>query len=133
MCDAVSGRILVVDDEPSLLKLVARYLTRLGFVVVTANTADSGWDKFQAEPLGFDLAIIDLTLEGMSGMELSVRILEATPGIRVMAMSGYPTGSKEIESKAPGRVSFLLKPFSPELLASAVTRAIQPRTCKATC
>jgi two-component system cell cycle sensor histidine kinase/response regulator CckA len=117
-----SGRILIVDDEPSLLKMVSVYLSRLGYGVTTASTTEQAWAEIEAAPSTFTGAVLDATMPGLSMEDLASRILGANPSLFVIAASGYPVDMAAIESTAPGRVMFLHKPFTPEMLARAVRR-----------
>ena len=118
------GQILIVDDEPSLLKMMSAYLSRLGYSVVTAVSAEQGLDAIKAHPDGFAVAVVDATMAGPSLEELASQMLTATPRLCVIAASGYPVDTAPLEAAAPGRVTFLHKPFAPEMLASAVRRMI---------
>jgi two-component system cell cycle sensor histidine kinase/response regulator CckA len=115
-----AARILVVDDEQQLLKILTRYLARLGYGVVAAASTEEAWEHIQASPQGYALALIDATMPGMTAEELTTRILRANPSIRVIACSGYPITREEFASLDPDRVSFLHKPFSPDTLAAMV-------------
>jgi DNA-binding NtrC family response regulator len=119
-----SGRILIVDDEPSLLKMMSVYLKRLGFNVFTADTTEKAWAEIQASPDDFAIAVVDATMDGLSMEELADRFLTVNPAARVIAASGYPVDTSQMEAAAPGRVAFLHKPFSPEMLAATVRRML---------
>ena len=119
-----SGRILIVDDEPALLKMMSVYLRRLGYDVTTATTTEEAWAVIEAAPSSFAGAVLDATMPGLSMEDLALRILCANPCLFVIAASGYPLDMTAIESTAPGRVMFLHKPFVPEMLAQAVRRML---------
>jgi DNA-binding NtrC family response regulator len=118
------GRILIVDDEPALLKMMSAYLSRLGYEVTTASTTEGAWSEIEAAPSSFAGAVLDATMTGLSMETLALRILGAGPGLFVIAASGYPLDMTAIEATAPGRVMFLHKPFAPEMLARAVRRLL---------
>ena len=114
-----AGRILVVDDDPSLLKLMTAYLSRLGYQVVPCDTSEAAWALVQAAPSLYSVALLDLNMPGMRGEELARRILARSPSIRVIVASGYPAELSGIQT-LDGRVVFLHKPFAPQALAQAV-------------
>jgi two-component system cell cycle sensor histidine kinase/response regulator CckA len=118
------GRILLVDDEPPLLKMMSTYLQRLGHSVTTCATTDGACAEIQASPLGFDVAVLDGSMDGLSMEELARRMLEANPAMRVLGASGYPVDMSALEAAAPGRVAFLLKPFTPHMLAASLRRML---------
>ena len=114
------GRILVVDDEPPLLRMLSLYLGRLGYSVTTVETTDAAWRLVEADPAAFTVAVLDGSMSGMSMGDLALRMLRANPALRVLAASGYPVDIAALAEAAPGRVDFLQKPFSPEMLAAAL-------------
>jgi DNA-binding NtrC family response regulator len=119
-----ASRILIVDDEPPLLKMLAVYLRRLGYAVVAAGSTEKAWAEVEAAPHAFALAVLDGTMAGIPMVELAARMLAANPRLCVIAASGYPMDIAELLAAAPGRVMFLHKPFSPEMLGNAVRRMI---------
>jgi two-component system, cell cycle sensor histidine kinase and response regulator CckA len=119
-----ASRILLVDDEPSLLKMMSVYLGRLGYAVVAAGSTEKAWAEMEAAPHGFALAVLDATMGGVRMEELAARMLAADPRLCVIAASGYPVDIAALQAAAPGRVMFLHKPFSPEMLGRAVRRMI---------
>jgi two-component system, cell cycle sensor histidine kinase and response regulator CckA len=116
----VSGHILIVDDEPPLLRMMSLYLGRLGYKVTTAGAPEEAWTLVEADPSSFDAAVLDGSMAGMPMGELASRMLKANPALCVLAASGYPVDVTALEAQAPGRVKFLLKPFTPHSLAAAV-------------
>lgn len=115
------GRILLVDDEARLVQLMGRYLERVGYETASARSAAEAWAIVEQGP-AFAVAIVDRTLGGPDGEALARRVLRAYPEIKVILISGYVADLGELEREFPGRVSFLPKPFSGEMLAEAVRR-----------
>jgi two-component system, cell cycle sensor histidine kinase and response regulator CckA len=129
--DTAATRVLLVDDEPSLLKLVSTYLSRLGYAVTTANTTEKAWAEMESALAGgnglFAVAVLDATMPGLPMNELAERMLKACDSLRVLTSSGYPVDIGPLEEAAPGRVAFLHKPFTPEMLAATVRRMLAPQ------
>ena len=119
-----TGKILIVDDEPQLLKMLGIYLRRLGYGVVAAGSTEKAWEELEAAPHAFALAVLDATMTGIPMLDLAARMLAAAPRLCVIAASGYPVDMAVLEAAAPGRVTFLQKPFSPAMLGDAVRRMI---------
>ena len=115
--------VLLVDDEPPLLKMMSTYLRRLGFGVLTFGATDAAWENLGDDATALEAAVLDLSMKGMSSIELARRLLAANPKMHVIVASGYPASLDELESASPGRVKFLHKPFTPEALAACVRRA----------
>jgi DNA-binding NtrC family response regulator len=66
-------------------------------------------------------------MPGITMEDLALRMLKADPRLCVLAASGYPVDMSAVEAAAPGRVAFLHKPFTPEMLAAAVRRMLAPQ------
>jgi len=117
--DSTAGRILIVDDDAALLRVMAAYLARLGYRADACRSAAEAWELVQANPTLYAAALVDLNMPGMRGEELARRILDSSASIRLVVMSGYPPGlSGEVLDE--NRVSFLYKPFAPKELADAL-------------
>jgi DNA-binding NtrC family response regulator len=119
-----AARILIVDDEPSLLKMMGVYLGRLGYSVTLANSTEKAWAEVEAAPSGYTIAVLDGSMPGLSMEDLALKMLRANPSLCVVAASGYSMDTTAVEAAAPGRVAVLQKPFAPEMLAAAVRRML---------
>ena len=117
-------RILIVDDEAALLRMMAIYLGRKGYSVTTANTTEKAWAEVEAAPGVFAVAVLDATMPGIGLDALALKMLNASPALRVLAASGYPMDLSVLATQAPGRIEFLQKPFTPEMLAATVRRML---------
>jgi len=117
--DSASGRILIVDDDAALLKVMDAYLSRLGYRVDACRGAAEAWALMQANPGMYAWALVDLNMPGMRGEELARRILDCNASIRLVVVSGYPARFSGVETLDANRVSFLPKPFAPKELAEA--------------
>jgi nitrogen-specific signal transduction histidine kinase/CheY-like chemotaxis protein len=109
-------RILVVDDEEMLLEVAHEWLKGLGYRVAKRASPAQALDILRSET--FDLLLTDVTMPGMSGMELAERALALHPGLRVLLASGFA------EDMLPGAWPLLEKPYSREQLAHAVVGAL---------
>ena len=118
------GRLLLVDDDPALLKMMTVYLTRRGYSVEAVASTEEAWARVQADPSGFAVAVLDGSMSGMPSTELAVRLMGASPAMRVIATSGYHADLSGVQAAAPGRAVFLPKPFTPEMLASLVEKML---------
>jgi len=123
--DSAAARILIVDDEPPLLKLMQKYLDRCGYAVECTTNPDEAWRRIEAEPSKYRLVLVDMTLPGMNGEQLARKILDCDTCLRVIACSGYPIDIMKFQGDDPKRVGFLHKPFSPEMLAREVRRLLE--------
>jgi two-component system response regulator RegX3 len=117
-------RILIVDDEPSLLRMMSIYLGRMGYSVTVAQ--DLVKARAEVAASGFAIVVLDATITENAVTEFGGSVLAAEAG-RLIVASGYPVDMSGLEAIAPGRTAFLHKPFSPEMLAAAVRRMLGPQ------
>ncbi len=89
-------RILYLDDEYSLVILARRLLERLGYQVFGFSSPDEALAAFEAAPDQFDLVLSDLSMPGISGIDVAKRVLEIRPDIPVLLASGY-VRSEDVE------------------------------------
>ncbi len=117
--DAV--KILVVDDERDIREGIERILKRMGFVVFTASRGEEALAILEKETVS--IAILDLKMPGMDGLELHKRIQVIDEQIIVIIITGYATIETAIEAMKQGVYDFIPKPFEPEHLRIVVNRA----------
>jgi DNA-binding NtrC family response regulator len=119
------GKLLLVDDEASLLKLIAVYLGRLGYEIATSTSTDEAWKLLEPSPGAFDAVLLDMTMEGLSAGDLALRLLQGDAAVKIIASSGYPVDMTLLEEAGPGRIEFLHKPYTPEMLAESFRRILR--------
>ncbi len=103
-------RVLFVDDEPDLVALHERSLARGGHTVSGHTDPRAALARFRADPEGFDVVVTDLSMPGMSGLELAREILALRPGIPVLIATGYIPPEERAEAEAIGVRAILPKP-----------------------
>jgi DNA-binding NtrC family response regulator len=116
--------ILIVDDEPVLLTFIGLYLRRLVFEVRTERNSQRVWDNAEHDAGELAAAVLDASMPGPGSEPLAQRLLHANPSLAVILASGYPVDMAALEQANPGRVAFLQKPFTPEMLATVLRRMI---------
>ncbi len=121
---AAVRRILIVDDEPALLKMMRVYLTRMGYAVTAVDSTDRAWTEVETSAGEFAAAVLDASMGGLSAQDLACMLLAANPSLCVVVASGYPVDMALLEAAGPGRVEFVQKPFSAEMLAGTLRRMI---------
>ncbi|MBE0567011.1 MAG: response regulator [Krumholzibacteria bacterium] len=110
--------ILLVEDEPTLIRLVAKVLRGRGYTVHTAGNGQEALALLEATGLAFDLLVTDVVMPRMGGPELAARLHRDRPGHRTLFMSGYTDSVLLQRGLIEGEVDLVAKPFSPaELLA----------------
>ena len=120
-------KILVVDDEPDIVELVAYNLKKEGFIVSSASDGEEALAKIREE--NFDFIILDLMLPGMPGMEIC-RVLRNDPKTRNLPVIMLTAKGEEVDKilgLEVGADDYLTKPFSPRELLARI-RAVMRRT-----
>lgn len=112
-------KVLVVDDEDYVRGILRGMLESMKIQVIEAEDGFRGLDRFRAES---DLAacVIDLTMPGMSGMELLATIQQEKPDMPVLLVSGYSRHEVRQQQAKSNLVSFLQKPFTTEQFQLAI-------------
>jgi signal transduction histidine kinase/ActR/RegA family two-component response regulator len=121
--EAVRGhgeRILVVDDEDQVLRALGRMLEPLGYGTTLCADGGEALAAFSAQPGAFDLVIVDQTMPGMSGLDVTARITAIRPELPVLMISGFDRGTTLESARASGVRAFLAKPLEKRLLAEEV-------------
>jgi CheY-like chemotaxis protein len=103
-------RLLFVDDEDALVFLARRMLMRLGYVVTGFTDPALALEAFRARPRDFDVVVTDLSMPGMSGLDLARALREARPDVQILMVSGYIQPEQEEEARRAGVREVILKP-----------------------
>lgn len=119
-------RILVIDDEEQLARLVKTILERLGYEVETSADPVEALEFVGADPHKFDLVITDMTMPLMTGDHFAVELLKIRPEIPIILCTGYNEKIDEERARAVGIRAYLEKPLSRKKLAAAVRQALDP-------
>jgi two-component system cell cycle sensor histidine kinase/response regulator CckA len=117
-----SETVLVVEDEPALLTMVADVLRRHGYVTLTARNAGDAEALVRAHTGPLHLLLTDLVMPGLSGRELWHRVHALRPDLRCVMMSGYTNEDTRVE---PAGVPILNKPFAMRELVETVRSALE--------
>jgi len=120
------ARVIVIDDEPSVVDAVKMILSEAGY---DATAAFSGGDALERARggKGFDVAIIDLKLPDMSGLAALGVISEACPGIAAILITAHETDQVRADAITAGFAAVLPKPFSPPTLLEVVDSVLSQR------
>ncbi len=124
-CEKQKGKILVVDDELIVCKSCVRVLAPEGYSVTTTQSGREGIERGASGD--FDVAIVDLKMPDMDGMEVLHAIKEKQPEVQVIVITGYSTASTAVDVIKLGAGEYLPKPFTPDELLAAVSRAMKSR------
>jgi two-component system nitrogen regulation response regulator NtrX len=115
--------ILVVDDEPSVLDLCDRYLTREGYTVCTASSAAQA--RQQLAERAFDLLIVDVYLPDEGGVSLLKYVRQQQPDLPTMLITGRAGAGTMVDAIRLNVREYLCKPFALHALRAAVERSLE--------
>ncbi len=115
--------ILVVDDEPLILEIVAVVLRKAGFDVLCAESAASAIALCQSQEV-ISIALLDSILPDQNGADLICCLRELHPKLRIVMMSGYTEAEIRDRGNPLESFSFVQKPFTPHSLIRAIQSAI---------
>ncbi len=122
--DGKQLRVLVVDDEPDVRTVARRMLQRMGWQVEEADSGEAAQKLMEQPGAQIALALLDLTMPGMTGDELATLFRERYPELRIILMSGFSQQELPAHLQASGMVSFLAKPFTFSTLNAAVNSVL---------
>jgi PAS domain S-box-containing protein len=120
-------RILFVDDEESLVKMGKQMLERLGYEVITKTNGSEALEDFRSDPDHYDLVITDMTMPGLTGMELAKELMAIRPGISIILCTGFSHLITEEKAKAAGIQEFVMKPLVMADLARTCRKVLDNR------
>lgn len=120
--------ILIIDDEEMIRNLAGRVLQKKGFEVAYAENGQDGIDLVKASSNKFELIIVDMFMDGISGIETITHIHEINPDIKFIMSSGNEVTTDDIPNELVEKTSFLQKPYRSNLLAEMVQNLINPVT-----
>ncbi|MGK0186259.1 MAG: signal transduction histidine kinase [Verrucomicrobiales bacterium] len=118
--------VLVVDDESVVRAVASGLLRRSGYHVITADCGQAALELLEDEFAEIDAIILDVTMPGMSGKEVLVRVFELYPDLPVIICSGYLLSPDELEAETGVRPSGTVqKPYELRVLLEALKRVVE--------
>ena len=111
-------RILIVDDDENIRKVLTTILEDEGYDVESVDTAKKAIERTRRK--FYNLALIDIRLPDMEGIELLTKMKNATPKIRKIIITGYPTLQNAVEAVNRGADAYIMKPFDMEKVLEAM-------------
>jgi DNA-binding response OmpR family regulator len=118
------ARILVVDDETNIRKMLRLALEHVGHSVETASDGYEGIERFGADGAAWDLVLLDQRMPGLEGLEVLKELRRRQSDARIVMITAFGTIDLATEAMAAGATDFLRKPFTVETLRGAVTAAL---------
>ncbi len=112
------ARILIIDDDENIRKVLQTILEDEGYVTETAETAMKAIQK--SEESFFNLALIDVRLPDMEGIELLTKLKQTKPKMRKIIVTGYPTLQNAIAAVNKDADGYVMKPFDVEKILATI-------------
>ena len=120
--------ILVIDDDPGVLKTIASYLRARGHRVTEAGRGDEGVSSLERHPA--DIVITDLKMPGLNGFEVLRTVREAWPEVEVIMVTAYGDIEGAVRAIKEGAFDFFTKPLKVEDLGAALERVVRLQTLR---
>jgi PAS domain S-box-containing protein len=117
-------KILIVDDEESIIQMVESMLVRLGYQVTSSSSSVKALEIFSATPDQFDLVITDMTMPDISGDKLFCEMTKIRSDIPVILCTGFYENNSERKMESIGIKNFLLKPVKMNDLAQTIRKLL---------
>jgi len=118
-----STKIFIVDDELVMRKSLSGWLERDGYEVDTAESGEEAIEKLKETR--FDLLLVDIKMEGISGLDVLKHVRENDPDMAVVMITAYGSISTAIEAMKNGAHDYLLKPFDPDELGVLIEKIVE--------
>lgn len=112
------ARILIVDDEPNIRKILQAAFERAGMVAITAETGEQAEEKFSSDE--FDVVLSDVFMPGMSGVDLLQIVKAKSPNTPFIIMTAFGTIPQAVEAMRLGAADYISKPFDLEQLKKLI-------------
>lgn len=122
----MSKRVLVIDDEPSVRRLIEHHLKEENYKILSAENGEKGLRLIDENSP--HLVLLDVRLPGIGGIEILKKIKEAHPKLPVIMITAYGTVKMAVETMRKGAYDFLVKPIKPDELKITVRNAIKTQT-----
>ncbi len=126
---ACSGRVLIVDDEPDVRKVVKMTLEKAGYAVLEAENGAKAARELKTgdNPLLLDVIITDIRMPNMNGLEAIKFFQQEFPLVSVIVLTGFPDVNMATSLMQQGVIDYLIKPVDKEQLLAAVSKAMSQR------
>jgi CheY-like chemotaxis protein len=120
-----AGRlVLVIDDEELVLSTASRILRRSGYEVLKADNGRDGIELYRTHAQKIAVVLLDLTMPGMNGVQVSAAIRDIAPDAKIILASGYAEGDATRDFEGKELAGFLQKPYLPDALIQKIGRVL---------
>ena len=117
-------KILLVDDEESILEMEKKLLIRMGYQVTSCVSSIEALEIYRSDPAQYDLVISDMAMPELPGDKLAVELIKIRPDIPILLCSGFSDGLSEEKTASLGIKGFLMKPIMKKDLAQKIREVL---------
>lgn len=125
-CELNTAKILVVDDDQEMRRLLEDVLTREGCLVMQATNGSEALVEIRATP--YDVIILDKIMTDMSGLEILPEVKRLQPEAQVILITAFGDRETCVEAMSKGATAYLAKPFGMSVLVQMVKKAYKLKT-----
>ena len=118
-------RILLVDDEKTMVKYLSKRLVKKGFDIISAYNGMDALEQVKASD--FDVVLLDVLMPGMNGIDTLKEIKKLKPRTEVIMLTGHASVEVGIEGMKAGAFNYIMKPFDPSELVAEINLAYEQR------
>ena len=122
------GKILIVDDETVVRDSLGKWFSSEGYQARPVASAREALESITN--MEYDVALLDIKMPGMDGMELQSRLKEADPELTVIIMTGYASVETAVQALKQGAYDYITKPIDPDELSHLVSNALEHRRAR---
>ena len=123
--DVTSASVLIVDDDPAICRTLEKVVSGYGYSTQTAASAEAA--DHWLSTMRFDVALLDIELPRMNGVEFLTWALARDPELAVIMLTGLDNPSVALECLAKGARTYFVKPFDPAFIRHALRDAVAMR------
>lgn len=122
------ARLVIIDDESHITEIVARYFREKGHDALSTTSAEEALVHLKSHPV--DLVITDISMKGLSGLDLLKKMKDLSMDIPVIVTTGNPSHSSAVQALRGGAFDYVVKPFHLEEIAERAERALSTKRVK---
>jgi two-component system response regulator HydG len=121
----MKNRVLVVDDDPSLIAVLGAELSKRGYAVVLSSSPEDALARIASRADEFDIILTDINMAGVSGMDLCARAVALDPDIPVVVMTAFGSMDSAVAAIRAGAYDYVTKPLDPDDLSMTLDRGLK--------
>ena len=119
-------RILIVDDDQSMLKMLSTFFEKAGYDVISQNNGKLAFGMLESDQ--FDVVITDLMLDGVSGFDVLQKTKQYSPHTEVVVITGHSSIDSAVRAMREGAFDYITKPIALEELSIVIEKAFERRS-----